>query len=274
MLSRSSGLLKLAAEHAHPRDACIVFDEGPHTYTVDGVAVQTSVTGLISRVETEHFDAPKIARQLSLSARPSEKYSRVDADTGLRVPMAEADILKLWDAARDLGTDLHGKIERYLNGISVTSVHEGPGAVNVVEFQQFQRWWDAQLEAGYEAYRTEWVIFDGPNLAGSIDFVMRHRDTNEYVIVDWKRCVTAGAGFSSAWKSKKMLAPMQHLEETKLNHWKVQVNVYRSILERNYDLKITGMMMVVLYDTQDAAVVYPHARDETVEVLIATTRLA
>ena len=274
MLSRSAALLKLATEHAHPRDARIVFDEGPHTYTVDGVVVQTSVTGLISRVETEHFDAPKIARQLSLSTRPSEKYSRVDADTGLRVPMAETEILTLWDTARDLGTDLHGKIERFLNGVMVTFTEDGPGAANRVEFLQFQAWWKAQVDAGYEEYRTEWVIFDGPNLAGSIDFVMRHRDTNEYVIVDWKRCVTSGVGFSSAWKSKKMLAPMQHLEETKLNHWKVQVNVYRSILERNYDLKVTGMMMVVLYDTQDGAVVYPHDREDAVEDLIAMTHSA
>ena len=272
MLSRSSALLKLAAENAHPRDSRIVFDEGPHTYTVDGAVVQTSVTGLISRVETEHFDAPKIARQLSLSTRPSEKYSRVDFETGARVPMTEVEILKLWDAARDLGTDLHGKIERYLNGILVT-FDDGPGATNAVEFRQFQTWWETQLKAGYEAYRTEWVIFDGPNLAGSIDFVMRHRDTNEFVVVDWKRCITSGAGFSSAWKSKKMLAPMQHLEETKLNHWKVQVNVYRSILERHYDLKVTGMMMVVLYDTQEGAMVYPHDREDSVEDLIAMTRL-
>ena len=50
--------------------------------------------------------------------------------------------------------------------------------------------------------------------------------------------------------------------------------MYRSILERNYDLKVTGMMMVVLYDTQDGAVVYPHDREDAVEDLIAMTHSA
>ena len=271
MLTRAADALKLAVENKHARDEHITFDEGPHTYAVDGVIVKTSVTGLISRVETEHFDAPRIARQLSMSSRPSEKYSKVDPVTGVRTPLPEADILALWDAARDLGTDLHGKIERFLNDIPVT--FDSPDAVNAIEFRQFEKWWETQLDAGYEAFRTEWVIYDGPNLAGSIDFVMRKKGANEYVIVDWKRCITSGAGFSSAWKSKKMLAPMQHMEETKLNHWKVQVNVYRSILERNYDLNITRMMMVVLYASQDAAEVYEHDREDSVEELIDMTRV-
>ena len=269
MLTRSADILKLAAEHKHPRDEHIVFDEGPHTYTVDGVVVKTSVTGLISLVETEHFDAPKIARQLSMSSRPSEKYSTLDPVSGSRIPLPAAEILALWDAARDLGTDLHGKIERSLNDIAV--VFDAPDSVNAKEFGQFERWWAAKVAAGYEAHRTEWVIYDGPHLAGSIDFVMRNKATNEFVIVDWKRCLTNGAGFSSAWKSKKMLAPMQHLEETKLNHWKVQVNVYRSILERNYELNVTGMMMVVLYADQEEAVVFEHEREDSVEDLIKMT---
>ncbi len=251
----------------HPRDASIVFDEGPHTYTVHGKVMSRSVTGLIARVESEHFDAPAVAKRLASSRTPSEKYSRVGPDGVTRVAMCVPEILGLWDLARDLGTALHSKIERYLNGIPIT--FDSADEVNVVEFRQFVAWWQKQLAAGFEAYRSEWVIYaEEWDLAGSIDFVMRNKATGELTIVDWKRCLTNGSGFSSAWKGRKMLPPMHHLEETKLNHWKVQVNVYRAILEKHYGVVIAEMKMVVLYDTQTEAVEYCHDRDDSVHALI------
>ena len=268
METRSADALQLAIDNAHERDSHITFEEISHTYTVDGTAVAISVTGLIARVESEHFDAPRIAAQLAASQRPSERYSKFDEETQRRVALPVPEILALWDLARDLGTDLHGKIERALNGLPVHFEHAD--APNCVEFSQFQRWWRDQQAAGYEAYRTEWVIYDGPHLAGSIDFLMRNSKTGDLSIVDWKRCLTSGSGFSSAWKNKKMLPPLQHLEETKLNHWKVQVNVYRAILEKHYGVKIAEMMMVVLYADQDEAVVFKHDRADAVEELIGT----
>lgn len=270
MESRSAEILKLARENPHPRDAHIVFDEGPHTYTIDGVVAKLSVTGLIALVESEHFDAPAVAERLSVSSRPSDKYSRLDAETGKRVPLSATEILALWDAARDLGTDLHSKIERFLNDIPV--VFADSSVPNQKEFGQFFRWWEAQKALGFEAYRTEWVIYDDTNLAGSIDFLMRNKHTGELSIVDWKRCITGGPGFSKAWNNRRMLFPLEHMEETKLNHWKVQVNVYRSILERRYGVKIRDMMMVVLYADQEEAVVYAHERDDSVEALIALNK--
>lgn len=270
MQSRSAELLKLAIDNKHPRDDNIVFDEGPHTYTVNGKRIGLSVTGLIALVESSHFDADAVATKLSTSTRPSAKYSRVSED-GRRVPLEKAEILKMWDDARDLGTDLHGKIERYLNGIPI-EIKEG--ADNSVEFKQFLDWWEKQQAAGFEAYRTEWVIYDEDNdLAGSIDFIMRNKATGDLSIVDWKRCITSGSGFDSAWGGKRMLPPMDHLEETKLNHWKVQVNVYRKMLEKNYGVRIADMRMVVLYkDDQDEAVEFMHDIDDSVEALISHPR--
>jgi hypothetical protein len=270
MESRSADVLKLARDFKHPRDANIVFDEGPHTYTIDGVVAKLSVTGLIGMVESEHFDAPAVAERLSTSARPSEKYSRLDPETGRRVPLSAPEILGMWDAARDLGTDLHSKIERFLNDLPI--VFPDGEAPNKKEFGQFLRWWEGQKALGFEAYRTEWVIYDDINLAGSIDFLMRNKHSGELSIVDWKRCITGNAGFSSAWKGRRMLPPLDHMEETKLNHWKVQVNVYRHILETRYDVKIRDMMMVVLYADQEEAVVYTHERDDSVEALILLNR--
>lgn len=265
MDSRSAEKLKLAIENRHPRDDNIVFDEGPHTYTVNGKLVGKSVTGLIGCIESSHFDADAVATKLSTSSKPSAKYSRVD-ERGTRVPLEKAAILKMWDDARDLGTDLHGKIERYLNDIPITF----DGDVNTLEFKQFQDWWAKQLADGFEAYRTEWVIYDEKyNLAGSIDFLMRNTATGDLSIIDWKRCLTDVSGFDSAWGGKTFLPPMDHMEETKLNHWRVQVNVYRKILEDNYGVKIADMRMVVLYQGQDGAKEFVHPRDDSVDALLA-----
>ncbi|MBE35036.1 MAG: hypothetical protein CMI16_05695 [Opitutaceae bacterium] len=56
------GVLRLARENAHPRDARIAFDEAKHQYTVDGHVVIGSVSSLWgSRFET--FEAEKTARR-------------------------------------------------------------------------------------------------------------------------------------------------------------------------------------------------------------------
>jgi hypothetical protein len=261
LVSRCEGVLALAAAHPHPRDARVTFVESTHKYYVDGACMGTSVTGLIHGVTREPFDAEGVAAKLA--ARPSKKYNAgADPATGALRPLSARAILDMWDARRDLGTDLHGKIERHLNGLPVEFGPPDPATDNRAEFDQFLRWF---ATCGLEAYRTEWVIFDeAADVAGSIDFVGRNPVTGQLVIVDWKRCAHGRweSGFASNYNGATMLPPADYMEECKLSHWALQTNIYRKILEDNYGVAIEAMMMVVLYPGQTDAVVYSHARDD------------
>jgi hypothetical protein len=299
LVSRSTTATALARKHGHPRDAAIEFHEDTHSYFVtaaDGVKHKAglSVTGLINTVIRDPFDAPGVAAKLA--ARPSRKYNAGVGPDGRFLPLTAAAILASWDARRDLGTDLHGKIELYLNDTPETELFGGvsdESAVNLPEFRQFKRWFEA---CGLEAYRTEWVIYATvddagfrelrvgtpeeaaaadyrPFIAGSVDFVGRNPATGNYVIVDWKRCAhgAAESGFASSYGGARMLPPADALEECKLSHWAIQVNVYRCILEACYGITVERMLMLALYPGQEEAVEYEHARDDSVAATLLRT---
>ena len=260
---RSDKVMALARAHAHPMDARIEFVEEGHKYYLDGEPLDISVTGLIESVASEHFDPDAALRVMKRPGKwPNVKYADVAPD-GTLTPWTDARIKKTWTdngkAASDLGTDLHGKIELYLNGEPL--VYDDK-RTNEPEFGYFLKWWEARQAEGYEAYRTEWVIFDADvRLAGSIDFVMRNTVTGKYAIVDWKRCQTKEAGFAKSF-GRKFLAPLASVDQHKLNKWSLQVNVYREILETRYGLDIDSMAMVVCHCENPSAEEHHFPRTE------------
>lgn len=266
MLTRGKDVGKLARLHAHPRDAHIVFEEEPHKYYVNGVCIGESVTGILKAVSQDHFDAPAMAKWKS--EHPDERYNAgLDAD-GAWIPMTEAAILKKWDDMRDLGTDLHARLEAFLNGCPVPFTTP----TNAKEYMQGLRW---LAKCGLEPFRTEWLIYDeDADVAGSVDFVARDPATGHLVIIDWKRCRNGPDVFRFCDRRDgvRLLPPMHHMLDTTLAHWACQVNLYRVIIERNYGYTVSGMQMVCLYPDQQEAIVYQHARDDRVAALLDVRR--
>jgi len=277
LLSRGDGgTLRLAIENAHPRDARITFVEDTHKYYVDGQEVGLSVTGLLGIVDTDPFDAEAVSQKIYRMRAPHARYSYpgevlADGTPGPRVRMEPREIQDLWTLANRLGTDLHGKIERYMNGVPVAICD---GDVNVQELAQVIKWWERKKGEGYVAHWTEKIIFDeDADLAGSVDFVMREVSTGHLVIVDWKRCLTtSSSGFDSAFNGKCLGAPLSDTEATKLNKWSLQVNVYARILEKHYGVTIKGMAMVVAHPENDDVEEYWHERNDEADVLLAFRR--
>ena len=91
------------------------------------------------------------------------------------------------------------------------------------------------------AWRTEWTIFgDKENLAGSIDFCARLPD-GRVVLIDWKRTSGLPQKFKSTYP---MQPPLSHLEDCTGIHYRLQLNVYRHLLENCYDLRVARMLVV------------------------------
>ena len=267
---RAAEKLKLAVENAHPMDSRVEFVEDGHTYYVDGKAMPISVTGLIESVSSDHFDPDEIIAKMKAGPNwPNRSYADMAPDGTLH-PWSDGVIKNLWASsgvrAAALGTDLHSKIEEHLNDRAVPFDGDGPDS-NRAEFQYFLDWWQV-AQRSYDAYRTEWVIFDAAaKVAGSIDFVMRNKTTGKFHIVDWKRCKTHERQFLNAF-GKRFLPPLNHLVQHKSNKWMVQVNVYREILERNYGIEIEGMSMVVFHQENDKAETHSFKRLPEIGVLL------
>lgn len=266
MLSRCAEVLHLAAKNKHARDACITFVEEGHMYFVNGVRMSMSVTALIQTIESDPFNGPLVAARIAGSSRPNPKYSIQHAD-GTLVPLTAPEIVARWDFARDLGTELHGMIERFLNDLPVTVAYSDENAFTFGQFLQWVYPWMAKT--GCVPYRTEWTIYDEEaELAGSIDCVMFNPATNKYRILDWKRCETAEPGFKTAYRGRTFLPPLDDIFECKCNHWAVQTNMYAEILERNYGIEVEALGMVVFHPGSTAACEYWHLREDAAQQLL------
>lgn len=111
-------------------------------------------------------------------------------------------------------------------------------------------------------YRSEWCIWDDKHkIAGTIDSVFYRKRDNTYWIYDWKRIQSnlsvdleaTRYGYkpkSDEWLEemkpwdKKMMYPLCEMYDKKYWHYVIQLNLYKYVIEQNYGIKISGMVIV------------------------------
>jgi hypothetical protein len=219
----------LAKKNAHALDQFITFDPGQHKYTFRGVQMEKSVTELVHN-QFPKFDANKVAEGLFKKHFSNKKSKYFE--------MSKDDILQSWEdnknEACSEGTKLHESIEDFYNGKAVVN----PSKEYTVLFENFSNDYKHLVP-----YRSEWEIcYESKKLAGSIDMVFKNPD-GTFSIYDWKR-------------SKKIdkyndyefgFGDMDHIPHTNFWHYSLQLNVYKYILEKEYNFPIKCLFLVVLH---------------------------
>ncbi len=78
-------------------------------------------------------------------------------------------------------------------------------------------------------------------LAGSIDFVAQAAD-GTFLIIESKRSKNLQSKFSHDFQ--RMKGPLSHLDDRAGNHYSLQLNVYKYLLEKYYSLSVSRMLIV------------------------------
>ena len=226
---------ELSTINPHPRDERIRFVESSHTYFIDG-----SKEGYISTTTLVHnlfekFDADKVIKKMMRSKKwESSPYFGMEPD----------QIKDSWEENRDsaakAGTLMHENIENFYNKVS----HETESK----EFELFSNYLNDHKE--YEPYRTEWCIFDERSkVCGSVDMVYKDPDNPGFhIIADWKR--SKAIKKDNAWQSGSDRFT-SHLPDCNFIHYSIQLGIYKYILQKYYDIKISETFIVVLHPSQD-----------------------
>ncbi len=210
----------------HSRDYYISFDEAKHTYTVDGKILQ-SVTHIVENCFPK-FDAELHA-----------KY------TAAKMGITPEKVIMMWEQkgkeSRELGTAMHQKIESY---------YQGKDSREDDSYRLFKMFAEKKELV---PYRTEWAVYDTDhNIAGTIDFV--DYQNGEYTIYDWKRSdkiIANGMPVKVSKYQEKGLYPLEHLENCAYYHYALQLSLYKFILERNYNMKISKLRLGIFHPTYD-----------------------
>mmetsp|Transcript_47472 Transcript_47472/g.87235 ORF Transcript_47472/g.87235 Transcript_47472/m.87235 type:complete len:390 (+) Transcript_47472:3-1172(+) len=258
---------KLAVSHPFARDARMArFDSVAHTFFVvnpDGqeVKCRKGVTSLLKRF-SQPFEPDDAIEKMRSSSRWETKQEEFRKEDG--TIMSDEEIKAYWSfkgrVSSVRGSLLHEEIERHLNGYTP----EGPHSP---EFAYFLKFEEEMLE-NLQVWRTEAKLFHcGLRACGIADLLCRDEE-GHLVIVDWKRSNKIVR--SNPFQTMKF--PVTHLDDCNFNHYSLQLNMYRYILESEYGEKVSRMLLVQLHPQFPSYVALEVARldkelDEIVEHL-------
>lgn len=206
------------------------FDEEAHIYAKDetGNATYISVTTLIERFFP--FDLKRYIE------RKAQEEDRTEEDVF-------DEYVLMRDEAAAKGTELHEQIENFLKGSEYDS--------ESIEFKLFLEFYRNELEiSDLKFYDAEKMIFsDKYNVAGTIDCLFKKLNTEEYVILDWKRSKRLTIdGLPKKFGFGYALSEISHLDNSSYYRYSLQQNIYKLIAENEYSMKVSSMWLIVLHD--------------------------
>lgn len=194
--------------------------EQNHIYLIDGYyhcdIGYKSVTELIKKYFPK-FDANKVI---------DDNWDKWMETNDIRyIGMTKLEIIEMWkkrgEESRVKGNELHKVFEDFVNNKIDKS--------DISEFSNFKKWFDKEVG---EPFRTEYIIFgEDEKVVGSIDFLYKNKD-GKICIVDYKR-----TDVPNTYSFGKQCIGLD-LPDTKVTLHQLQLNVYKYLLEKYYDIKV------------------------------------
>jgi hypothetical protein len=203
-----------------------------------------SVTTFIHKDLFNDFDEDVVIREMHASPRWTQSHY---------YPMTMEEIKAQWKEDRESGTAMHHNLEDYYNC--------QPFKDDSREFELFQRYENDHIKGRYVPFRTEWWIYDLElRIVGAIDLlyisVNPSKDGKIHLrMVDYKRARNVS---ECNWYGKTGIAPpTEHMHDTNVSHYLVQLCIYKMILEKYYNVIIDDMFLLFLHPTQSSYISYP-----------------
>lgn len=239
------------------RDARVVHRKDPWAYFVDGKQMSKSVTRLVEH-SFPKFNSKQVAEGMisgryfyTDEAKYGKYWSLIEGKDEVGAIKA---ITNSWAAnaaeKSELGKIMHGQIEQFY-------LHETP----LPETKECVLFWQFHinaLAAGYVPFRSEQIVFSKHfDIAGCAD--MLYLSPNQpslsmpprIWLVDWKRSEEIKkTGYG---KGLGLLSDKVHC---KFEHYCLQLNIYKFLLERKYNMEVERMTIVALHPNQDIPLEY------------------
>ena len=245
-------------------DDIIEFLPEGHIYQVKGWLYpysewQTSVSTLCKYCIGESFDPFQIARFALQREESAQNYRVPDGPERIaRIQAIQASQELGYAKSRDLGTELHDELEKYILSGKLNPEYTPK------EYFWIQRALEHKDLADYRPVRTEMRLKDDDLLlCGSLDLLMKHVTKDEYIIVDYKRSKNCArqqkvydgvAAFAKGQsyspfpndERKCCLYPFEHLPKSNFTKYVFQQNIYKYMLEKLTGYNVVNLFLIVL----------------------------
>ena len=207
------------------------FFENGHYYEYKGKRVGISVTRFIEQYCNE-FDAQTVAEKVAIKQNKTVQEVLDEWDYKNKFACAKGSTCheyaqSLWSGNEYNELLFDGSIE-YIN------------AVNKIQKQAKQFYKDYQDRLEHLA--DEFVVGSPEyDICSAIDHLFINKLTGGLVLVDYK---TNSDIHKTEKYAKDMKVPLQHLKDFTLNHYYIQLSIYRYLVEKYTNLKIEEMFIV------------------------------
>lgn len=221
----------VSTEHNSDTEAPnVIFNEEKHIYTderdTSGAANYISVTTLIEKF-FPYFDEEAYIQKFIAQGKTRE------------------EVIEKKNEPSRLGTKMHEQIEFFLKG----KEHDE----DFKEFDLFKNFYKEQIERrGLKFFDAEkQIIYPQFNIAGTVDALFQ-KPNGDFVMVDWKRSKNLIVnGYPKKYGFGKGLSILSHLENSSYYHYELQQSFYKYILEHEYGMHISSMILCVLHQDYD-----------------------
>ena len=202
-----------------------------------------SATTFISQF-FEKFDAEKIAQKL---VSRSPKYMGMTVD----------EVLAMWKESANHGTIVHEELEEHiLNKSPLTE----PKAIEGMNWLKKYK-----LAGNFEVYPEVIIFSEELKISGTVDLLLFDKNINQYIIMDWK---TSKKIDTKSYKNKMGILPASsNIEDTKFNHYALQLSLYRYLLEEYYNVKISQHLIVHLMDDKCVGLHVPYMKNNIIKMV-------
>ena len=232
------------------------FFEQDHHYEFRGQLVNMSATKLIEQYANE-FDSETVAERVANKEGKTiqqvlDEWKYRNEFACVKGSVCHEYVQCLWNKNDFDRTDFDGSKE-FLK------------AVDVIE---------SQADRFYEDYKDklqhladEYIIgSEEYDIASAVDHLFINKLTNELVLVDYK---TNSDMYKNDKYAKSMKVPLHHLKDTTLNHYCIQVSMYKFLIEKYTNLKVSEMFIVWLSENNDnyQIVETPYLKKEVFKIL-------
>ena len=234
------------------------FYEDGHYYTYKDKSISIGATGLIEQY-TQDFDAQAVAEKVALKENKSVQ-----------------EVLDEWKYKNKFacakGSECHYFAQTLWNKEPFDMMKMGfdgsveyDVATELIETQaiNFHNDYQDKLEHLYDEYVIGSEEYD---IASAIDHLFINKLTGGLVLVDYK---TNSDIHKNERYAKQMKVPLQHLKDFTLNHYYIQLSIYKYLVEKYTDLKIEEMFIVWFSENIEnyEIIEIPYLKDEVKKIL-------
>lgn len=233
-----------------------VFYPDDHHYEYKGQRINMSATRLIEEYAND-FDSELIAEKVA--ARDNKSVQEVLDEWKYRNEFSKVKGSTCHEFAQSRWS---GEVwqEKHFDGSK-----EYERAVEIIQCQANE--FRIDYKDKLEHLADEFVIgSEEYDIASAIDHIFINKATGGLVLADYK---TNTDIYKNEKYAKPMKVPLQHLKDTTLNHYAIQLSMYKYIVEKYTSLKFDEMFIVWFSEQEDnyKIIEVPYLKEEVKKIL-------